>query len=98
MTLQIVSINVATEEVDATFEATSARHVGRALGFASAAAQTWRALPLGEPAESLFGLRANRRRLARHTAIAAVSESWGAVISVRTPRPKAQARTTTSIT
>jgi acyl-CoA reductase-like NAD-dependent aldehyde dehydrogenase len=67
---QIVSINPATEEVNATFEPTSARNVDRALRLASAAAQTWRALPVSERAKSLFAmadaLRANRERLARH--------------------------------
>jgi succinate-semialdehyde dehydrogenase/glutarate-semialdehyde dehydrogenase len=67
---QIVSINPATEEVNAAFEPTSARNVDRALGAASAAAQNWRALPLSERAKSLFAiadaLRAHRERLARH--------------------------------
>jgi succinate-semialdehyde dehydrogenase / glutarate-semialdehyde dehydrogenase len=67
---QIVSINPATEEINATFEPTPARNVDRALGCAAAAAQTWRALPLSERAKSLFAmadaLRANRERLAGH--------------------------------
>src|ERR1700757_4728589 len=67
---QIVSINPATEDVNATFEPTSARNVDRALGLASAAAQNWRALPVSERAKSLFAmadaLRAHRERLARH--------------------------------
>src|ERR1700731_3095478 len=69
-TSQIVSINPATEEINATFEPTSARNVDRALERAAAAAQTWRAMPVSERAKSLFamaeGLRANRERLARH--------------------------------
>jgi succinate-semialdehyde dehydrogenase / glutarate-semialdehyde dehydrogenase len=69
-TSQIVSINPATEEVNATFEPTSARNVDRALERAAAAAQTWRTLPVSERAKSLFAmadaLRANRERLARH--------------------------------
>ena len=67
---QIVSTNPATEEINATFEPTTARNVDRALGRAMVAAQTWRALPLSERAKSLFAmadaLRANRERLARH--------------------------------
>jgi acyl-CoA reductase-like NAD-dependent aldehyde dehydrogenase len=70
MTSQIVSINPATEEINATFEPTSARNVDRDLCCAAAAAQTWRALALSERAKSLFAmadaLRANRERLARH--------------------------------
>ena len=70
MTSQIVSINPATEEINATFEPTPARNVDRALGCAAAAAQTWRALPISERAKSLFAmadaLRANRERLALH--------------------------------
>src|ERR1700741_568763 len=69
-TSQIVSINPATEEVNATFEPTPARNVDRALERAAAAAQTWRTLPVSERAKSLFSmadtLRANRERLARH--------------------------------
>jgi len=69
-TSQIVSINPATEEVNATFEPTPARNVDRALERAAAAAQTWRTLPVSERAKSLFAmadaLRANRERLARH--------------------------------
>src|SRR3984893_5950293 len=69
-TSQIVSITPATQEVNATFEPTSARNVDRALERAAAAAQTWRALPVSERAKSLFAmadaLRVNRERLARH--------------------------------
>src|ERR1700752_3355846 len=69
-TSQIVSINPATEEINATLEPTSARNVDRALERAAAAAQTWRTLPVSERAKSLFAmadaLRANRERLARH--------------------------------
>ena len=67
---EIVSINPATEEVNATFEPTSARNVDRALRRAAAAAQTWRTLPVSARAKNLFAmadaLRANRERLARH--------------------------------
>src|SRR6201999_1873535 len=67
---QIVSINPATEEINATFEPDSARNVDRALERAAAAARTWRAIPVSERAKSLFAmadvLRANRERLARH--------------------------------
>src|ERR1700739_1044400 len=42
---QIVSINPATEEINATFEPASAENVDRALGRASAAAQTWGGRP-----------------------------------------------------
>ena len=52
MTSQIVSINPATEEINATFEPTPARDVERALDCAAGAAQTWRALPLSERARS----------------------------------------------
>src|ERR1700730_373327 len=67
---QIVSINPATEEINAIFEATRAKDVERALDGAAGAAQTWRAMPVSERAKSLFAmaevLRANRERLARH--------------------------------
>lgn len=68
-TSPITSINPATEEVNATFEATSAREVNVALDRAAKAAGQWRAKPLSVRAERLSAmadaLRRNRDRLAR---------------------------------